>query len=72
MHPTTVGLVLLALLVSNYPADARRKGEENWKQRYRNWKASEEQARQPSDLIGTDEAAAAKLYREVSSIPVLS
>lgn len=65
MRLTTVGLVLLALVVSNYPADARRKGEENWKQRYKNWKASEEQPLQSSDLIGTDEAAAAKVYREV-------
>ncbi|KAJ1520939.1 hypothetical protein ONE63_004016 [Megalurothrips usitatus] len=64
MRAAVVALVLLALVISNSPTDARRKGEENWKQRYRKWKDSEEQDHLNGGLIGTDEAAAAKLHRE--------
>lgn len=65
MRLAIVGLVLLALVIGDNLADARRKGEENWKQRYRKWKDSEEQSRHRGELIGTDEAAAARLHREV-------
>ncbi|XP_034234757.1 protein CREG2 [Thrips palmi] len=64
MRFAVVGLVLLALVIGDNLADARRKGEENWKQRYQNWKDSEEQSRHQHALIGTDEAAAARLHRE--------
>lgn len=64
MRAIIVGLVLLALVIGDNLTDARRKGEENWKQRYRKWKDSEEQS-QHDALIGTDEAAAARLHREV-------
>lgn len=59
MRSALLGLVLLALVVSSI--DARHKGEENWKQRYRKWKDAEDQARNREALIGTDEAAAARL-----------
>lgn len=76
MRAAVLLLVLLALLVGNSPSDARRKGEENWKQRYRQWKESEERNQQHGALIGTDEAAAAKLYyKEViieKFIPIFS
>lgn len=62
MRLAAAGLVLLALVLLNNPTDARRKGEENWKQRYRNWKESEERVN--GAVIGRDEAAAAKLYKE--------
>lgn len=68
MRLALLALVLLALVISNHPIDARHKGEENWKQRYRKWKEAEEQTRHHDVLIGTDEAAAARVQDEHNDV----